>query len=124
MNWRTGDVKPGHLVKIDPTDFGRIGHCWMRGRLHDGDLAMAVSLSGDCFWTYMLVRHDYSIFHPATKFIVPGYKLIKESSFGAYVMGTPYQFQPSEREFHLLMAGEDVSLQEEQDHLAADKLHP
>jgi hypothetical protein len=85
----------------------------MKGRLKDGDLAMCIKHSGDCFWYYQLVDNDFS-FYPQfdiDKKLRRGYRLIKESNFGAYTLGDAYEFQPTDREFHLLMAGERTALE-------------
>jgi hypothetical protein len=83
----------------------------MKGRLLDGDLAMAVRWSGDCFWYYRLIE-----FSPNRRFGDGPYKgqcvyrLIAGSEFGAYVIGAPYELQPTDREKHLLLAGESIGL--------------
>lgn len=91
------------LVSLSPKDFSRVGHCWMRDRLLDGDLAMVLSHAGDAFWDYVLVEHGSWIRHGKEN--RHGYRLIGESRFGAYVLGTPFKYQPTEREYHLLVAG-------------------
>jgi hypothetical protein len=106
--WRTGS-KQGLLVTVSPKDFSRVGHNWMRGRLLDGDLLFRLKPSGDCFFQYRLVQHGFII--GATN--RPGYRLIKESEFGAYDLGTSYRYQPTEREMHLLLANETTSLDAE-----------
>lgn len=105
--WRTGNHHPGLLLTISEKDFDRVGICWMAGRLKDGDLIMCIEHAGDCFWHYALVRHDFTLARTGRQ----GYELIIGSKFGAYVLGEPYEFQPSAREFHLLMAGEITSLE-------------
>jgi hypothetical protein len=105
-NWRLGGVAPGQLFVVHAQDFGRVGHCWMKGRLKDGDLIMSIGLSGDCFWTYCLVEN-----HSTNMYGRQQYRLIKESSFGAYTIGELYGFQPTDREAHLLQAGEYVTLE-------------
>ena len=81
----------------------------MRGRLKEGDLAMCTKLTGDCFWDYVLVRPNIS---PVESHVGPTgkqvYKAILGSRFGAYTLGTPHTWQPTERQFHWLMAGESV----------------
>lgn len=108
-DWHVGDQFAGGLRIIRKADFSQVGHCWMAGRLLEGDLVMAMQLTGDCFWTYCLVEHDFRISATGR----PGYKLIPQSAFGAYVLGVPYQVQLSAREFHLLMAGQMTSLEAE-----------
>lgn len=105
--WRAGGAFHGQIVHIQQQDFDRVGNCWMKGRLLEGDLAMVIQHSGDCFWTYQLVEH-HTVNGSTRK---RGYRLIPESSFGAYVLGTPYEYQPTTREMHLLMAGEYISME-------------
>ena len=100
--WGTGGVRVGKIVTIHEKDFGNVGYCWMKGRLKDGDLAIAVRHSGDSFWSYMLLEET------GTYRGQRAYKVIPESVFGAYVLGTDYAWQPTEREMHLLLAGERV----------------
>jgi hypothetical protein len=102
---RTGGVKAGDIIEIKKADFSRVGNCWMRGRLKKGDLAIAIQQSGDCFWTYALLKHDSVDIRNR-----PLYQIIPEARFGAYVLGTPYPYQPTEREGHLLLAGEMIPL--------------
>ena len=109
MTWRTAGHRVGLLVKVGAKDNSRVGHCWMRGRLLDGDLAMCVAHAGDCFWRYQLVEHGFTIGCTGRK----GYKLLDGAKFGAYVLGEPLEWQPTEREMHLLLAGEMVSLDAE-----------
>lgn len=113
--WRSGGHRPGLILVIGEQDLSRLGHVWMQGRLLVGDLIMCLRRSGDCFWQYCLVGHR----HPLDPFCSPecygrGYRLMPFTEFGAYVLGTPYVYQPSEREFHLLMAGERIELSAEQ----------
>lgn len=104
--WRDGGAYPGLIVQIRPQDFDRVGNFWMKGRLLDGDLAMVVQHSGDCFWTYQLVE-NHTVNGSTHK---RGYRLLPKSEFGAYVLGEKYKFQPTTREMHLLMAGEYISM--------------
>jgi hypothetical protein len=97
---RTGGHHQGLIVRLSAEDNERVGHCWMEGRLKDGDLAMAIEQSGDCFWDYQLLEKD-----------AVGYRLIKESEFSAYVLGKKHEYQPSPREVRLLLAGESVALE-------------
>jgi len=107
MNWRDGGHYQGLIVRIGPDDLDRVGSCWMKGRLLVGDLAMAISGSGDCFWNYQLVQNNAYLGRSGKK----GFRLIPESQFGAYVLGTPLEFQPTNRERHLLLAGEHITLE-------------
>lgn len=96
----------GQVVKISEEDFSRVGNCWMKGRLLPGDLAMAVAHSGDCFYTYNLLEHEFYLYKNGKS--EKGYKLAEGAKFGAYVLGKEYEVQPNMKEYHLLMAGESV----------------
>jgi hypothetical protein len=95
--WSTGGHHPGLVLTLSENDLERVGNCWMRGRLRAGDVVMCMEHSGDCFWNYALLEC-----------FANGYRLIAGSKFGAYTLGTPHEWQPTTREFHLLMAGESV----------------
>lgn len=69
----------------------------MRGRLRRGDVVLCGKHSGDCFNTYILCE-----------VLGNGVRGIPGSRFGAYTMGVPTGWQPTDREYHLLMAGEFV----------------
>jgi hypothetical protein len=96
-------------VRIREIDLARVGNCWMKGRLLVDDLAMAISHSGDCFFNYELL--DSFLHYGGGQEMRVGYRRIPGSRFGAYTLGVAHEFQPSEREFHLLMAGENVSFE-------------
>jgi hypothetical protein len=106
-NWSTGGHSTGLFVRIEQIDFNQVGICWMRGRLREGDLAMAVSHAGDGFWMYQLVYHEAFLGMSNRR----GYRLIPQSEFGAYALGQPYRVQPTTREVHLLLAGEYIHLE-------------
>ena len=112
--WRTDGHFPGLILVLAAQDMDRVGHCWMKGRLLVGDLVMCLSHAGDCFWRYCIVGHE----HPLDPFsdheyYGDGYRLIRCTEFGSYTIGSRYKWQPNEREFHLLMAGERVTLESE-----------
>ena len=107
--WRTGGHRPGLVVLVGSGDLSRVGNCWMKGRLRQGDVAMCLQHRGDCFWDYALLRSSpiEILVDSNDRFL---YRLIRESEFGAYTLGTPYErWQPTEREYHLLLAGESVA---------------
>lgn len=86
----------GKLYRVTTkSDLARVGSCWMNGRLHIGDVLLCTAHSGDHFYDYLLVE-------PGGNFV----RVLTELS--AYSLGTPMQWQPSKREFHLLMAGETI----------------
>jgi hypothetical protein len=95
--WRNETGNGTLLVLNDPNDLERIGHCWMEGRLKLGDVVLCFDHSGDCFNDYILIE----VFHN-------GIRGIPESKFGAYTLGTETKWQPSNKEYHLLLAGENV----------------
>ena len=101
---RTGGVRVGQLFIIRREDFGRVGHCWMKGRLLEADLIISVAHSGDCFWTYQLVKRTETVAGVSVYMVIPG------ATFGAYVLGEPLTVQPTEAEAHLLLAGQLVPL--------------
>lgn len=106
--WR-GDHYPGLVLRVLEDDNRRVGQCWMRGRLKEGDIIMCLEHAGDCFYNYALVRPNKSKNESiVTRDGKQVYQLIEGSRFGAYQLGTPHDWQPSTREFHLLMAGEMV----------------
>ena len=102
--WNTGNHYSGLVVKIMAKDFARIGNCWMRNRLLNGDLAVCITHAGDNFWEYELL--DVSSYFDEKRNVYQGYKRIMGSRFGAYVLGEPYVYQPTEEEFYSLMYGE------------------
>jgi len=55
--WNTNRVSVGDVMRLDEPGFdARIGHCWAKGRLKQGDLIVAVAHSGDGFFDYVLVH--------------------------------------------------------------------
>jgi hypothetical protein len=98
---RTGGHYPGLVVLLSPEDNNRLGYN-QPVNLKEGDLAMCCKHSGDCFWDYKMIKLSYDSDHQLR--FTCGVK------FSAYVLGTPYYKQPTEREFHLLMAGETTAL--------------
>jgi hypothetical protein len=111
-DWATGGMRVGLFVRVQAEDVGRVGHCWMRGRLIVGDLAMAIAHSGDGFWNYQLVQSGF-YFGEGRYAGRRGYALIEQSEFGAYAMGIPFEYQPNGPEIHLLLAGEHIALSAE-----------
>ena len=107
-SWRGGH-HPGLVLRVLEDDNRRVGDCWMRGRLKHNDVIMCLEHAGDCFYNYVLVRPNKnpneSIVNVDGKQV---YQLIEGSRFGAYELGLPHTWQPTAREFHLLMAGEMV----------------
>lgn len=102
--WNTGGHYAGLVVKIMGKDFGRVGNCWMKNRLLNGDLAVCISHAGDCFWEYELL--DVGSYYDERLNVYQGYRRIAGSRFGAYVLGEAYMYQPTEEEFYTLMYGD------------------
>lgn len=96
MKWRKGNEE-GCLYILNKNDLSRIGSSWMKGRLKIGDIVMSLKHSGDCFDDYILIHRYHN-----------GLRAIPGSEFGAYSMGEKLKWKPTKREFHMLMAGEDV----------------
>lgn len=104
-NWNTGGHYPGLVLVLREEDFAQVSNCWMKGRLKAGELIMCTKHAGDYFWYYALLEHVGKNTH--NKEI---YKLNLRSEFGAYVLGETTSYQPTHREFHLLMAEEQVCM--------------
>jgi hypothetical protein len=104
--WGTG-AYVGQVVKISNADNQRVGNCWMKNRLRDGDLAIVTAHSGDSFYSYNLLEHEFYLYKNGES--KKGYKLADGAKFGAYVLGKEFEFQPNMKEYHLIMAGESVS---------------
>ncbi len=99
---RKGGHEVGLVVKLTAKDNERVGNHWMRGRLLDGDLAICLEHTGDCFWDYQLLRQTKTAVG-ATVF-----ELIRGSRFGAYVLGTPHGASPTKDELEILLLGQAV----------------
>lgn len=106
--WRTGGARIGKVYRVLPSDLGRVGNCWMRGRLREGDLVTPISHSGDCFWQWQLINGEGPFTYHARGAVGPGFKINAGVRFGGYCMGELLAHQPTDREYHLLMAGETV----------------
>ena len=110
-NWNEGN-SIGTMYVLEEKDLSRIGHSWMEGRLRAGDVVLCTAHSGDYFNDYILID-VYS----------NGINAILGASFGAYTMGTPTQWQPSAREYHLLLAGERVNINARENPLGEHPLY-
>jgi hypothetical protein len=95
-NWGSGN-STGTLYILEGKDLYRVGDCWMKGRLLAGDVVLCTGHSGDCFNDYVLIRPFYN-----------GLEAILGATFGAYVFGKETKWQPTAREYHLLLAGERI----------------
>ena len=65
-----------NIWRIKDPETVRMGHCFLKGRIKEGDLFMCIKHSGDCFQTYCFVE-EYS-----------NCLIVKERwSFGSYGIG-------------------------------------
>ena len=104
--WRGDGVALGTVFRLRPSDLDRVGHCWMNGRLREGDLAMPVEHSGDCFFYYELLEGGFTL-HDGDR-EGPGYRWCRGGRFGAYSCGVPFEEQPTREERFLLFAGKST----------------
>lgn len=103
-----GNAQIGKAYIVRPVDLGRVGYCWMRGRLKVGDIVLPLRHSGDCFYDYVLAEGgDWLTLGKNPN--VPAFRRIVQDTFGAYQIGDLLSVQPTDREWHLLMAGETVN---------------
>lgn len=84
----------GKLWRIRNPDSVRIGHCFLAGRLKEGDLFLCTRHSGDCYQTYIYVEEfdNCLISKP-------------EWSFGSYRIGDAECIDLKEGEFTKLKDG-------------------
>jgi hypothetical protein len=83
----------------------------MKGRLREGDLVAPVAHTGDAFYSYQLVEGG-TWFTLGRNPGVPAYQIpqgLVGVTFGAYALGSKLDAQPTQREWHMLMAGEAVN---------------
>src|SRR4051812_48444122 len=108
--WRKNSVVIGRVYVVADHDLGRVGECWMRGRLLVGDLIVALRHSGDCFYDYQLVGggHDRSGMTTVDAQNRLSYHICKGAVFRAYSLGTPHEQQPTAKELQKLLSGEDT----------------
>jgi hypothetical protein len=97
-----GTAKIGTIYKLQSSDPTRVGNCWAKGRLKEGDHLLCVAKSGDCFYDYVLLETtDYSN--------RPGVDIRPVSSkLGAYQIGMPVTHLDDD-EFDNLMAGQKIT---------------
>lgn len=100
-----GTAKTRTIYRVDDERYcnSRIGNCWAEGRLKMLDLLLCDKQSGDCFYDYYLI--DYTNFRNKLGVHM---KLIPYR-IGAYKMGEELHTL-NDREYHLLMAGEEVEV--------------
>lgn len=80
---------------------GRMGDCWMKGRLKRGDLLLCTQNSGDHFYSYILLR-QYS----------NGWQGIPGAEFGAYDFTVDPVHKVDNATRELLAAGKVFSFEE------------
>lgn len=104
-NWRDGGVDIGDMRVLNGAFEDRLGHCWARGRLKQGDILVAIRHSGDCFHDYLLLEPSVgSIDGKPTLFLRP-----IPVPFGAYTLGEPIGAL-NMMELGLAMAGKEFSI--------------
>jgi hypothetical protein len=105
-DWQTGGIQIGKVYRLAERDLGRVGHCWMAGRLRVGDLVTPLRISGDGFYEWQLIEDGFTLCADGVR--APGFSVAKGARFGAYCMGTLLDTQPTESEWHLMMGGQSV----------------
>lgn len=92
----------GAVYVLSEDDNSRFGSHWFKGRVRDGDVVLCTEHSGDCFYNYKLF-HVYG----------NGLMLCTDSPrMCGYCLGKLAEGELSAREYHLLMAGEMVEMDE------------
>lgn len=97
-SWGEGAIIGKLYRLVESADLDRVGHCSMRGNLKINDLILCIKHAGDCFYNYILIKE-----------FEKGLKSIPKSEFGAYTIGIPVNIKLTDKEFHLLCAGEFIS---------------
>lgn len=93
--WGRGNTKMGVYIYNEAEHRRRMGSCkWLP---KTGDLVVCCDHAGDCFNDYIAIRKQPNGM----------YKVVGE--FGAYTFGE-MEKKLDKREYHLLMAGEEVAL--------------
>lgn len=102
--WGGGAVIRG-IYRLGKDCPERVGSCWAKGRLREGDLLLCEQHAGDCFYNYWLID--------ARSVNINGdlvCKLVLEC-IGAYTLGKIVTTLSS-RDYHLLLAGETVDIKD------------
>ena len=104
--WRTGGFEVGDLIRLDNGEFeDRLGHCWARGRLKEGDLLVVTEHSGDFFFDHMLLEHSRMTLEGAPMLRVQPIT----APIGAYALGR-HVGSVSREDLTRLLAGETLSI--------------
>ncbi len=96
--WRGEAVVRG-IYRLGKNCPERVGNCWAKGRLREGDLLLCEEHSGDCFYNYWLIDA------PATNVNGDRVCTLIPEKIGAYTLGQMVT-RLSSRDFHLLLAGD------------------
>lgn len=99
-------MKTKILYQLGPESFetDKIGHCWAKGRLRPGDIVLCDKLTGDNFYDFYLVDfEDFSNREGVHMRLIP-------YPFGAYAMPATELKGFTERDYHLLRAGEKIEV--------------
>lgn len=97
-----GGQEVGTVYLLSVEDNKRFGSHWFAGRIKDGDVALCVEHTGDCFYDYKLLL-----------VFANGLEIAKDSpGLCGYGLGRRVAGELSAREYHLLMAGEFLRMAE------------
>jgi len=100
--WRGGRTVGVVYVLDAEVDNKRFGSHWFKGRVKDGDVVLCTEHSGDCFYDYKLIQ-----------VYANGLEICSDSPrICGYTLGRESQGVLTAREYHLLMAGEMVQMDE------------
>ena len=83
-----------------------VGTNWAKGRLKPGDILLCEELSGDCFYTWYLLGYTH---YTDNQDVHVRLELVPHT-FGAYAMKAHKLTGFTERDYHLLLAGEKVEV--------------
>ena len=98
-----GSQSIGVIYILSEEDNDRFGSHWFKGRIKDGDVVLCTAHSGDCFYDYKLI-HIYG----------NGLELLDDSPrICGYGLGVESEAELTSREYHLLMAGEFVEMNDD-----------
>ncbi|MEE8577293.1 MAG: hypothetical protein V3T31_08550 [candidate division Zixibacteria bacterium] len=98
-----GGQSIGVIYILSEADNDRFGSHWFKGRIKDGDVVLCVAHTGDCFYDYKLI-----------KVYGNGLEVLDDSPrMCGYGLGIESEGELTSREFHLLMAGEFVKMDDD-----------
>lgn len=102
-------VTSSPLLYLFNAHAGRATGGIMKDRVLPFDLGI-LSNRGDSVLYFKIVEYGFVWHAKGDSVGVPGYRLTELPEFCCYGGYEPYKFQPTEREYHLLMAGETTAL--------------